>query len=59
MLYAFKELDRANSLLKNVIRGGSARRKRTKKRSLHEVNEHFEFVSNAAMRPSARFSTGC
>jgi hypothetical protein len=46
-----KELigDTISSLLKNVIEAANARQKQAKKRSLHGVNEHFEFVFNAAV----------
>ena len=36
-------------VLKNVFEAASARRKLSKKRSLHPVNEHFETIFNAAI----------
>lgn len=39
-------------VLKHVANDGRTRREGTKKRSLHTVNEHFEFLRNAVM-PSA------
>ena len=40
---------------KNSIKPMMARRKRARKRSLHKVNEHFEFVFNAASAASVNF----
>jgi len=40
---------------KNSIKQMIARQKQTKKRSLHGVNEHFEFVFNAASAASVDF----
>jgi len=40
------------NLLIKLIKRMMARRKGTKKRSLHEVNEHFEFLFNAVSTAS-------
>jgi hypothetical protein len=40
---------------KNSIKPMMARRKRAKKRSLHEVNEHIELVCNTASAASADY----
>ncbi len=39
----------SSRVLKNVFEGLSARRKLSKKRSLHLVNEHFETIFNTAI----------
>jgi hypothetical protein len=44
-----------SSLLKNVAEAASTRQKQAKKRSLREVNEHFEPAFNAVMATQVVF----
>jgi len=41
--------ERRNRALKNVFEAASARRRLSKKHSLHRVNEHFETIFNTAI----------
>jgi len=51
MVYPFAP----SRVLKNVFEGLSARRKLSKKRSLHPVNEHFETIFNTAIATQVVF----
>ncbi len=45
----YLKINNFNRVLKNVFEAASARRKLSKERSLHPVNEHFETIFNAAI----------